>query len=133
MPDERYRVELAAKIVSAFVANNSLPKNELSALIGEVYAAFARLSSEAAIAEPEVPIPAVPAKKSVFKDNIVCLECGQKFKSLKRHLRAQHDLSPERYRSKWSLPTDYPMVAPAYAVTRSTLAKKMGLGRGRRK
>ncbi|HLH51455.1 MAG TPA: MucR family transcriptional regulator [Roseiarcus sp.] len=128
-------VELAAKIISAFVANNSLPRNELAALIGEVHAAFARLSIGAPAAEPEVLTPAVPAKKSVSRDHLVCLEDGQKFKSLKRHLRTQHNLSPEQYRAKWGLPADYPMVAPAYAVTRSTLAKKMGLGqkRGRRK
>jgi predicted transcriptional regulator len=136
MPDDHQRVQLAAKIVSAFVANNSLPKSELAALIGEVHAAFARLSDEPPAAiEPQALAPAVPPKKSVNKDSIVCLECGQKFKSLKRHLRTQHQLSPEQYRTKWGLLADYPMVAPAYAVTRSTLAKKMGLGqrRGRRK
>ena len=136
MPDDLNRVGLAAKIVSAFVANNSLPKADLPTLIGEVHAAFLRLSGEPApVAEPEVLTPAVAPKKSVTKDSIACLECGQKFKSLKRHLRTQHNLSPEHYRAKWGLPSDYPMVAPAYATTRSALAKKMGLGqrRGRRK
>jgi predicted transcriptional regulator len=125
-------VELAAKIISAFVANNSLPRNELAALIGEVHAAFARLSSGAPAAEPEVLTPAVPAKKSVSKDHLVCLEDGQKFKSLKRHLRTQHNLSPEQYRAKWGLPADYPMVAPNYAEARSEMAKKIGLGQRRR-
>jgi predicted transcriptional regulator len=136
MSDDQKRVELAAKIVSAFVANNSLPKSDLPTLIGEVYGAFLRLAGETVVAEPETPAtPAVPAKKSVNKDHIICLEDGQKFKSLKRHLRTQHNLSPEQYRAKWDLPSDYPMVAPAYATTRSTLAKKMGLGqrRGKRK
>lgn len=132
MPDDHNRVGLAAKIVSAFVANNSLPKNDLPTLIGEVHAAFVRLAGEPVVApEPEVLTPAVPPKKSINKDSIVCLECGLKFKSLKRHLRTQHNLSPEHYRMKWSLPADYPMVAPAYAVTRSSLAKKMGLGQRR--
>jgi predicted transcriptional regulator len=132
MGDEQNRVELAAKIVSAFVANNSLPKNELASLIGEVHAAFVRLAGEpVAPPKPEILTPAVPPKKSINKESIVCLECGLKFKSLKRHLRTQHNLSPEHYRMKWSLPADYPMVAPAYAVTRSSLAKKMGLGQRR--
>jgi predicted transcriptional regulator len=132
MSDEPNRVELAARIVSAFVANNSLPKNELATLIGEVHAAFMRLADEpVAAAEPEVLTPAVPPKKSINKDSLVCLECGLKFKSLKRHLRTQHNLPPEQYRTKWGLAADYPMVAPAYAVTRSSLAKKMGLGQRR--
>ena len=134
MAEDQKSVELAAKIVAAFVANNSLPKNDLPALIGEVHAAFARLSGEAVkTAEPEMLAPAVPPKKSVNKDSIVCLECGQKFKSLKRHLRTQHNLSPEHYRAKWGLPSDYPMVAPAYAERRSAFAKEIGLGRGVRR
>jgi predicted transcriptional regulator len=127
-------IELAADIVSAYVSNNTVSANDLTVLIGDVYAALQRTSS-GVVAEPmpEPLKPAVPIKKSVTPDYIVCLEDGKKFKSLKRHLRTQYNVTPEEYREKWGLPADYPMVAPNYAQARSDLAKKMGLGQQRRR
>ena len=126
-------IDLAADIVSAYVSNNTVPASELPALIANVHRALASTHAGASEAEPEPLKPAVNPKKSVFPDYIVCLEDGKKFKSLKRHLRTHYDLSPEDYRDKWGLPSDYPMVAPSYAAARSALAKKMGLGQQRRR
>ena len=127
-------IDLAADIVSAYVSNNTVPAAELSGLIAEVYAALQRTSSGVAPEPMPEPLkPAVPVKKSVTPDYIVCLEDGKKFKSLKRHLRTQYNMTPEEYREKWALPADYPMVAPNYAQARSDLAKKMGLGQQRRR
>lgn len=129
MPDLMgQNVAYATGIVSAYVRNNTLNTNELPELIRSVHAALVSLSKPADD-EPEPLKPAVPVKKSVFKEHIVCLEDGQKFKSLKRHLRSKYGLSPDEYRQKWGLPADYPMVAPGYSEKRSKLAKKMGLGR----
>jgi predicted transcriptional regulator len=126
-------IELAADIVSAYVSNNSVPASDLPGLIHEVYSALMRVGASVSTAPAEAPKPAIPVRKSVTNDYIVCLEDGKKFKSLKRHLRTQYGLSPEEYRDKWSLPADYPMVAPNYAKARSTLAKQMGLGQQRRR
>jgi predicted transcriptional regulator len=126
-------IELAADIVSAYVSNNTVPAGELPGLINEIHTALVRVSGGAVQVAPEAPKPAVPAKKSVTNDYIVCLEDGKKFKSLKRHLRTQYNMSPEEYREKWGLPPDYPMVAPNYAKARSQLAKQMGLGQQRRR
>ena len=127
-------IELAADIVSAYVSNNTVSAQDLTALIGDVYAALQRTSSGIAPEpQPEPLKPAVPVKKSVTPDYIVCLEDGKKFKSLKRHLRTQYNVTPEEYREKWGLPPDYPMVAPNYAQARADLAKKMGLGQQRRR
>jgi predicted transcriptional regulator len=126
-------IELAADIVSAYVSNNSVPSSELPALIHEVHNALLRVNTGAAPVVVEALKPAVPAKKSITNDYIVCLEDGKKFKSLKRHLRTQYNMSPEEYREKWGLPADYPMVAPNYAKARSQLAKQMGLGQQRRR
>ena len=126
-------IELAADIVSAYVSNNSVAASELPGLITEVHAALVRVASGASsVAAPDNLRPAVPVKKSVGTDYIICLEDGKKFKSLKRHLRTQYNMSPEDYREKWGLPPDYPMVAPNYAQARSQLAKEMGLGSQRR-
>jgi predicted transcriptional regulator len=126
-------IELAANIVSAYVSNNSLPATELPSLLNTVHAAITK-SVQRPNEEPKVSLtPAVPVKKSVTPDYIVCLEDGKKFKSLKRHLRTTYDLTPEQYRAKWGLPADYPMVAPNYAKARSELAKTMGLGQQRKK
>jgi predicted transcriptional regulator len=133
MSDANNHIELAAEIVSAYVSNNSVPASELSSLLGEVHAAIVRVSTGTAVAAPEAAKPAVPPKKSITSDYIICLEDGRKFKSLKRHLRTQYNMSPEQYREKWALPSDYPMVAPAYAKARSALAKQMGLGQQRRR
>ena len=126
-------IELAAEIVSAYVSNNSVPATDLPGLLSEVHSALVRVSNGATVAAPEAAKPAVPPKKSITNDYIICLEDGRKFKSLKRHLRTQYNMSPEEYREKWGLPPDYPMVAPAYAKARSALAKQMGLGQQRRR
>lgn len=126
-------VELAADIVSAFVANNNVTTSDLPGVIASVYASLTKLGREPE-APPAAPlVPAVPIRKSVTPDAIICLEDGQSFKSLKRHLSSKFGLTPEQYRTKWGLPADYPMVAPAYAEARSALAKTMGLGQQRRK
>jgi predicted transcriptional regulator len=136
MTDTSTYIELAAEIVSAYVSNNSVPAAELPGLLGEIHSALVRVSSGAAVViAPEAAKPAVPPKKSITNDYIICLEDGEKFKSLKRHLRTRYNMSPDEYREKWNLASDYPMVAPSYAKTRSALARKMGLGqqRGKRK
>lgn len=125
-------VDLTADIVSAYVSNNAVASQDLPGLIAEVYTALHKTSQGEPEPEPEPLKPAVPIKKSVTPDYIICLEDGKKFKSLKRHLRTHYDLSPEEYREKWGLPADYPMVAPNYAAARSELAKRMGLGQQRK-
>lgn len=126
-------VELTADIVAAYVGNNAVPSADLPNLINDVYKALANAMGGAKEKEPVEEKPAVPVRRSVTPDAIVCLEDGKKFKSLKRHLRTHHDLTPEQYREKWGLAPDYPMVAPKYAEARSSLAKKMGLGQRRRR
>jgi predicted transcriptional regulator len=126
-------IELAADIVSAYVSNNSLPPAELPSLIGDIYASLVNITQVVVEEPPEPQKPAVPIKRSVTPDYIICLEDGKQFKSLKRHLRTQYNLTPDEYREKWGLPADYPMVAPNYAKARSDLAKEMGLGQQRRK
>ena len=126
-------IELAADIVSAYVSNNSVSASDLPGLIHEVHGALQRITTGVQEVPAEAPKPAVPVKKSVTADYIICLEDGKKFKSLKRHLRTQYNISPEEYREKWALPADYPMVAPNYAQARSNLAKQMGLGQQRRR
>jgi predicted transcriptional regulator len=131
--DEEDHLALTANIVAAYVSNNSVPISELSGLISQVHAALTQLAGGRAEIGGEAMKPAVSVKKSVMPDHIICLEDGKKFKSLKRHLRAQYDMSPEQYREKWGLPADYPMVAPNYAQARSRLAKEMGLGQQRKR
>jgi predicted transcriptional regulator len=126
-------VELAADIVSAYVSNNSVAAADLPQLISDIHGALSRINGSVVEAPSEAPKPAVPLRKSITPDYIICLEDGKKFKSLKRHLRTQYDLTPEEYREKWGLAADYPMVAPNYAEARSALAKKMGLGQQRKK
>jgi predicted transcriptional regulator len=126
-------IQLTANIVSAFVSNNTVASAEIPSLIGQVYSALMRVSSGQAAASAEPLKPAVAVKRSITPEYIVCLEDGKKFKSLKRHLRTQYDMTPEQYRDKWGLPPDYPMVAPNYAAARSQLAKQMGLGQQRRR
>jgi predicted transcriptional regulator len=122
-------IELSTEIVCAYVSHNALSPTDLPKLIAEVHTALNGLHSSE-IPEPiEELKPAVPVRKSVAPDYIVCLEDGKKFKSLKRHLRTHYNMSPEEYREKWGLPADYPMVAPNYSATRSRLAKDNGLGR----
>ena len=124
---------LTADVVAAFVGNNSVPATELPDLIAKVHGALLRLTTPTPVVVEEVLKPAIPVKKSVTPEYIVCLEDGLKFKSLKRHLRTKYNMTPEEYRAKWGLPNDYPMVAPSYAEARSNLAKKMGLGQQRKK
>jgi predicted transcriptional regulator len=126
-------IELTASIVSAYVSNNPVAAQDLSTLINQVHAALTRVSSGQGEVASEPLKPAVSVKKSITADYIVCLEDGKKFKSLKRHLRTQYNMTPDQYREKWSLPPDYPMVAPNYAIARSELAKQMGLGQQRRR
>jgi predicted transcriptional regulator len=125
--------DLTATIVSAYLSHNPTPASEIPALISQIHAALLRLSTGRNETPPEPAKPAVSVKKSMTPDYLVCLEDGKRFKSLKRHLRTQYNMSPEQYRDKWNLPPDYPMVAPNYAVARSQLAKKMGLGQQRRR
>lgn len=117
---------LTAQIVAAHVSNNPVSPEALPALIHEVYKTLSGVGREPSV--PERPPPAVPVKRSVFPDYIVCLEDGKKLKMLKRHLKTAYNLSPEQYRDRWGLSSDYPMVAPSYARHRSSLAKKIGLG-----
>ena len=126
-------IELAADIVSAYVSNNSVPAGDLPTLINDVHATLLRVTAGTAPVVTEAQKPAVPAKKSITNEFLVCLEDGRKFKSLKRHLRTQYNMSPDEYREKWGLAPDYPMVAPSYAQARSNLAKQMGLGQQRRR
>ena len=127
--DKTSLVSLTASIVSAYVSKNAIGREDLPAVIADVHEALSKASQRTAYSEREELKPAVPPKKSVHDDYIICLEDGKKFKSLKRHLRTHYNLSPEEYREKWGLAHDYPMVAPKYAAARSQLAKQMGLGR----
>ncbi len=126
-------IDLTADIVAAYVSNNTVASTDLANLINEVHQALQRTSGASIEPEPEPLKPAIAVKKSVTPDYIICLEDGKKFKSLKRHLRTHYDMTPEEYREKWGLPSDYPMVAPNYAAARSDLAKKMGLGQQRKR
>jgi predicted transcriptional regulator len=123
-------IELTASIVSAYVSNNSVAAADLPALIAQVHSALTRVS-DGRESQVDGLKPAIPIKKSITSDYIICLEDGKKFKSLKRHLRTRYKLTPEQYREKWGLGSDYPMVAPNYAAARSRLAKQMGLGQQR--
>ncbi len=118
---------LTAQIVSAHVSNNAVSRDALPELIQQVFTTLMAAGTEQA--EPERLQPAVPIKKSVFPEYIICLEDGKKLKMLKRHLQTSYNITPEQYRERWGLPHDYPMVAPKYAEHRSELAKKIGLGR----
>ena len=124
-------LEKTTEIVAAFVSKNPMATADLPALIQAVHRALTGISTAAPEPEPRKE-PAVPIRRSITPDHLVCLEDGKTFKSLKRHLRTKYDLSPEDYRAKWGLPKDYPMVAPNYAAARSALAKNMGLGKGGR-
>jgi len=133
MEEKPELLEMTADIVSAYVSNNTVSADTVPTLIAQIHAALSGVSEAPVEAEPEPQEPAVPVRKSITPDFLICLEDGRKFKSLKRHLRTKYELSPEEYRAKWGLPKDYPMVAPNYAKARSELAKQMGLGQGGRK
>jgi predicted transcriptional regulator len=132
MEDQPELIPMTADIVAAYVSANTVPPADLPGLIHNVHKALTGVSAAAA-PEPAPKEPAVPIKKSITPDHLICLEDGRKFKSLKRHLRTKYDMSPEEYRAKWGLAKDYPMVAPNYARARSDLAKQMGLGQAGRK
>lgn len=131
--DEHETVTLAGKIVSAFVSNNTVHVGDLPQLIAMVHSSLKNISAPQAEPAPPAQAPAVPIRKSITDDYLVCLEDGKRFKSLKRHLQQAFGLTPDEYRSKWGLARDYPMVAPGYAAKRSQLAKESGLGSDRRK
>jgi MucR family transcriptional regulator, transcriptional regulator of exopolysaccharide biosynthesis len=133
MRDNTNFIDQTTNIVSAYVSRNAVPADQISTLINQVHSALMRVSAGQSQGSAEPRRPAVSLKKSITPDYIVCLEDGKKFKSLKRHLRTQYDLTPEQYREKWGLSPDYPMVAPNYAAARSRLAKQMGLGQRRRR
>ena len=122
-------LRMAAEIVAAYVSHNSLPAAGVPEVIGTVFRSLNALDGSGAEEQTEAQKPAVPIKRSIANDYIVCLEDGKKLKMLKRHLRSTYGMSPEEYRAKWKLAPDYPMVAPAYAKQRSDFAKKIGLGR----
>ena len=126
-------VDQTANIVAAYVSKNAVPVDEIPALINRVHSALLHVAAGQGERAADALKPAVPVKKSITPEYLICLEDGKKFKSLKRHLRTQYAMSPEQYRDKWGLPPEYPMVAPSYAVARSRLAKQMGLGQQRRR
>ncbi len=133
MDEQPELIEMTTEIVAAYVSTNSVPAADLTVLIQNVYKALSGAASGSTAVEVAPKDPAVPIKKSITPDFLICLEDGRRFKSLKRHLRTKYDLSPEAYRAKWGLAKDYPMVAPNYARARSDLARQMGLGQGGRK
>lgn len=130
-PNSTELLELTAEIVSAYAGNNTINISDVPALIQSVYKTLSVVGTESTI--PERPKPAVAIKKSIFPEFIVCLEDGKKLKMLKRHLKTAYNMTPEEYRERWGLASDYPMVAPNYARHRSALAKKIGLGTKPRK
>lgn len=125
-------VDMTADIVSAYLSANQVAPQDLPVLIRTIYSALTDVAEGIQARSEQSQEPAVPVKKSITQDYIICLEDGKKFKSLKRHLRTRYNLSPDEYRAKWGLAHDYPMVAPNYAKERSTLAKRMGLGHARK-
>ena len=123
-------LRMTTEVVAAYVSNNVLPATQISDVIGAVYTSLKALDGGIPEVKAEPLKPAVPIKKSVNPDYLICLEDGKKLKMLKRHLRTTYNMTPEEYRAKWGLAPDYPMVAPNYAAQRSDFAKKIGLGRG---
>ena len=129
VPEEEL-LRMTADVVAAYVSNNALPTGQLAEVISAVYLSLRALEGRAGDQKSEPLKPAVPVRKSITPDYLDCLEDGKKLKMLKRHLRSTYNMTPDEYRQKWSLPADYPMVAPNYAQQRSAFAKKIGLGRG---
>ena len=127
---EEELLRMTTEVVAAYVSNNTLATGQLGDVIHTVYNSLRSLDHPVAESAPEVLKPAVPIRKSITPEYLVCLEDGKKLKMLKRHLRSTYNLSPDEYRAKWGLAPDYPMVAPKYAQQRSEFAKKIGLGRG---
>lgn len=123
-------LRMTAEVVAAYVSNNPLPTGQLADVISAVYLSLRALEGKGAESKSDPLKPAVPVRKSITPEYLICLEDGKKLKMLKRHLRSTYSMTPDDYRQKWSLPADYPMVAPNYAQQRSAFAKKIGLGRG---
>lgn len=130
--DQEEILRMTTDIVASFLTHNSVPADSIPDLIRSVHSTMGEISGSSSKPEPKSK-PAVPVSKSISDEHIVCLEDGKKLKMLKRYLRSQYDMSPDEYRRKWGLPSDYPMVAPAYSRKRSAFAKDIGLGRGGRK
>ena len=128
VPDNEL-LRMTADIVSAYVSKNVLPAQQITEVINTVYSSLTGLNTQPREIPSEPLKPAVPIRKSVTPEYIVCLEDGKKLKMLKRHLRSTYNMSPDEYRARWGLPPDYPMVAPNYAAQRSEFAKRIGLGR----
>jgi predicted transcriptional regulator len=126
---EEELLRMTADVVAAYVSNNTLPTAQLAEVINAVYSSLKALEDQVTQPQPEPLKPAVPIRKSVTPEFLICLEDGKKLKMLKRHLRSTYNMTPDDYRAKWGLPPDYPMVAPSYAERRSEFAKKIGLGR----
>ncbi len=122
-------LRMTAKVVAAYVSNNMIPASQISEVIKAVHSSLSGVGAASAKQKSEPLTPAVPIRRSVTPDYIVCLEDGKKLKMLKGHLRTSFDMTPDEYRAKWALPSGYPMVAPNYAAQRSAFAKKIGLGR----
>jgi predicted transcriptional regulator len=127
---EEHLLRMTTDVVAAYVSNNNLPTAQLPDFIASIYASLRTLDHKQEGGESSALKPAVPIRKSITPDYLICLEDGKKLKMLKRHLRSTYGLTPDAYRAKWGLPSDYPMVAPNYAEQRSAFAKKIGLGRG---
>ena len=126
---EEELLRMTTDVVAAYVRNNTLPTAQLAEVISAVYGSLKSLEGPVAKLQPEPLKPAVPIRKSITPEFLICLEDGKKLKMLKRHLRSTYNMTPDEYRSKWGLAPDYPMVAPSYAERRSEFAKKIGLGR----
>lgn len=127
--DSSELLRMTTDVVSAYLGNNTVAASQISEVISTVHEALTRLNTEAGEPEAEPAKPAVPIRRSITPEYIICLEDGKRLKMLKRHLRTTYNMTPEEYRAKWGLPADYPMVAPNYAAQRSEFAKKIGLGR----
>ena len=125
---QRSVLEMASEIVSAYLRHNTLPSGRVPEFIHSVHKSLSEIDKGAINSEEQTPKPAVPIRRSITPDHVICLEDGKKLKMLKRHLRSTYNMSADEYRNKWNLPPDYPMVAPNYAARRSELAKKSGLG-----
>ena len=132
-PSHQDLLEMTAEVAAAYVSNNVVPSDELPDLISRIHSALASAGTVESEPEPEKQKPAVSVRRSITPEHLICLEDGKKLKMLKRYLRSQYNLSPDEYRRKWNLPSDYPMVAPNYAEKRRALAKKIELGRRPRK
>src|SRR5712691_8183563 len=127
---EEHLLRMTTDVVAAYVSNNNLPTAQLPDFIASIYASLRTLDHKQEGGESGALKPAVPIRKSITPDYLICLEDGKKLKMLKRHLRSTYNMTPDEYRAKWGLAPDYPMVAPNYAARRSEFAKKIGLGRG---